>query len=82
MAMTTFLVISYLAGIVAILHAAVQPASAWANADRRRSYWLAMLATLTLFAVGVVAAIVYFVGVFPRLVRMNAVVDSPFRKQR
>jgi hypothetical protein len=73
-------VISYLAGLAIVVHAALQPSSAWVAADRSRPYWLTVLITLTLFALGIVAAIAYFVGVVPGFAKSNATV-SPFRKQ-
>jgi len=80
MTATTILVISYLAGIATVVHASLRPASAWANADRSRGYWMTLLISLTLFALGIVAAIVYIVGVVPGFGSAKAT-DSPFRKR-
>jgi uncharacterized membrane protein len=80
MTVTAVLILSYVAGVVTIIHAATLPSSKWVNADRSRGYWLTMLVTLTVVALGIVAAIVYLVGVVPGLARTNAT-ENPFRKR-
>jgi hypothetical protein len=79
--MSAFLVVSYLSGAAAIAHAATRPSSAWVHADRQRGYWLTVLITLTLFALGIVAAIAYLVGVVPRFSGAMASENSPFIKR-
>jgi hypothetical protein len=70
-------VVSYVCGVLAILHAISAPQSAWVEADRNRGYWLGTMGVLTLFALGLVAAIAYAVSVVPRLKRDTS---TPFRK--
>jgi hypothetical protein len=56
--------------------AARRPASAWAAADRRKAYWVPLLAI-----VGVVMFIPYVIGVLPRLVDAGRTEGaSPFQK--
>lgn len=56
--------------------AARRPASVWAAADRRKGYWVVLLALF-----GVVMVIPYVVGVLPRLVQAGRTVStSPFEK--
>jgi hypothetical protein len=56
--------------------AARRPASVWAAADRKKGYWVVLLALF-----GVVMVIPYVVGVLPRLVQAGRTVGtSPFEK--
>ena len=56
--------------------AARRPASVWAAADRRKAYWVALLAFF-----GVVMVIPYVIGVLPRLVEGGRTTGtSPFEK--
>lgn len=75
--LTAILVVSYVVGILALIHAYTRPHSAWVRADRNRGYWLSTMAILTFFAMGVLVAIAYFVGVVPRLAGST---DEAFRK--
>ena len=53
-----------------------RPASAWAAADRKKAFWVTLLAIF-----GVVMFIPYVIGVLPRLVDAGrAVGTSPFEK--
>jgi hypothetical protein len=57
--------------------AARRPASAWAAADRKKAFWVPLLALF-----GVVMVIPYGIGVFPRLVEAARVpTGSEFSKQ-
>lgn len=56
--------------------AARRPASAWAAADRKKAFWVTLLAIF-----GVVMFIPYVIGVLPRLVDAGrAVGTSPFER--
>jgi hypothetical protein len=57
--------------------AARRPASVWAAADRRKNFWVPLLALF-----GVVMVIPYGIGVFPRLVEAErAPAGNDFRKE-
>lgn len=57
--------------------AARRPASVWAVADRRKGYWVALLAIF-----GVIAFIPYLIGVLPRLVEAGrSSAGSAFEKR-
>jgi hypothetical protein len=56
--------------------AARRPASVWATADRRKAYWVVLLALF-----GLVMVIPYLVGVLPRLMQASRTLGtSPFEK--
>lgn len=56
--------------------AARRPASVWAAADRKKGYWVVLLALFGVFMV-----IPYVAGVLPRLVQAGRTVGtSPFEK--
>lgn len=57
--------------------AARRPASVWATADRRKGYWVVLLAIL-----GFIAFIPYVIGVLPRLIQAGREYGgSPFEKR-
>jgi hypothetical protein len=57
--------------------AARRPASAWAAADRKKAFWVPLLALF-----GVVVVIPYGIGVFPRLVEATrGAAGSEFSKE-
>jgi hypothetical protein len=64
---TLYLTVSYLSGVGAIVHAATRPESEWVRADRSKASWLTILGVGTLFALGIVVALVYAIGIVPLL---------------
>jgi hypothetical protein len=57
--------------------AARRPASVWAAADRKKGYWVVLLAIL-----GVIMFIPYVIGVLPRLVEAGRTSGgTPFEKR-
>jgi hypothetical protein len=69
---TLYLTVSYLSGVGAIVHAATRPESEWVRADRSKVSWLTVLGLGTLFAVGIVVALVYAIGVMPLLLAKDS----------
>jgi hypothetical protein len=56
--------------------AARRPASVWAAADRRKGFWVTLLAVF-----GIVMFIPYLIGVLPRLIEAGRTAGpSPFSK--
>ncbi len=63
--------------IALAIDAARRPASVWAAADRRKSYWVIFLAVF-----GFVTFIPYVFGVLPRLIRAGREASgTPFQKR-
>jgi hypothetical protein len=59
------IVISYLVGGLALVHALTRPPSAWIEADRNKGFWVTMLIVLTLVGLGVVIGPIYGFMVVP-----------------
>ncbi len=57
--------------------AARRPASAWAAADRRKGFWVPMLALF-----GVIMVIPYVIGVLPRLINPGRLSNSSSFEKR
>jgi uncharacterized iron-regulated membrane protein len=59
-------VISLVASALTLVDQVRRPSSEWTAADRDRSYWIGATAVAGLFACGLLAALVYAIGVLPR----------------
>jgi hypothetical protein len=59
------------------IDAARRPASAWAAADRRKGYWVGLLAV-----VGFVAFIPYVIGVLPGLMQIGRTANGTSFQKR
>ena len=59
----------------AFIDAVRRPGSDWVDADRRRAFWIVMIAMLNVFG-----AIAYALLVLPRMTGRKASVDSGFTK--
>ncbi|MGH3151047.1 MAG: hypothetical protein ACRDOB_09990 [Streptosporangiaceae bacterium] len=69
--------IIFIFDIALAIDAARRPASAWAAADRRKAYWVGILAIF-----GFIAFMPYFTGVLPRLMRAGReTAGMPFQKR-
>lgn len=69
--------IIFIFDIALAVDAARRPASVWAAADRRKAYWVGLLAIF-----GFVAFIPYFAGVLPRLMQAGREFSgTPFQKR-
>jgi hypothetical protein len=78
---STFVIMSYLAAVLALLDQVRRPASVWAAADRNRGSWIWATVILGFLACGIFVACAYLVVVVPRFTSADDV-DSAFRKQR
>jgi hypothetical protein len=63
--MVALLITSYVCGVLAFVHGFSRPASQWVGADRNRGFWLGTIATVTVFGLGLIAALAYIIGVLP-----------------
>jgi formate-dependent nitrite reductase membrane component NrfD len=77
---TAFLVVSYLIGLATLADELRRPASAWAAADRNRSWWISTTILLGIFACGLFIGIAYLIGVVPNFGQHDGV-DDAFRKR-
>lgn len=69
--------IIFIFDIALAIDAARRPASVWAAADRRKAYWVGLLAIF-----GFIAFIPYFIGVLPRLTQAGRESGGmPFQKR-
>lgn len=64
--MASLLVVSYLAGIAALVDTYRRPYSAWEHADRDRGYWVTIGGFMTLLGIGLVYGLSYLTLVVPR----------------
>jgi len=72
-------VTSLIAAAITVADQLRRPHSQWIAADRDRSYWVSCTVVAGLFACGLVAALVYAIGVLPRFARGPAS-DAAFSK--
>jgi len=75
----TIIVISYLAGLGALVDQIRRPASQWVAADRNRGAWISATVLCGFPACGLLVALVYLMGVLPRFSADDRV-DAAFRK--
>jgi H+/Cl- antiporter ClcA len=68
----TIAAIWWIGTIAGIIDALVHPASAWAQADRNKAFWIILMLFL-----GLVAVLIYLLTIRPRFA---GAADNPFRK--
>jgi hypothetical protein len=74
--MSPISIVMLLIAFVAIIDAARRPAVAWVEADRKRSFWIVMMALFNVLFV-----VPYVLFVVPRFPRGGSTTDDTFLKQ-
>jgi hypothetical protein len=78
--MTWWFILSWVLGAAILFDGLRRPHEAWVHADRERSWWLSTTGALALFGLGVLGALLYGIGVLPRLSTVQPT-DDRFRRR-
>jgi hypothetical protein len=82
--MTFYYILNYVIGIPILIHAMTLSPSAWAKADRNKSFWMPLMAIFTLFPAAVFIDVPYLLLVLPGTLGSSSgsTSSSPYAKKR